>query len=280
MCLTIDDDGSYKERMCANIPSQMFHLGERVGNCYKIRQSQSGRLALTDFHSDGAHTAPLFGWGDTMLIPGCQFDQARVQWQIRESSPGNGVYELRDRATGKCMQIDGNDLSDGGGVNAIQCLGTHYEAWALERYTRNEYDFTLQPGATMTIMVTFNSTLENAVSLRNQLDPAGSPFFGPWPGCGNFDAIHPKQFTYTNAGTVPIPFSITAGYKYIPPGDTSPGEQWHFSPGILKSYSPDKVVIGYPNDRKLGFSIIAGDPSNTQITITVSNGELPEPPSP
>jgi hypothetical protein len=281
MCLTIDGDGNYKENICNDLlPNQKFHLGERVGQCYKIRQIPTKWLALTDFHSDSDGIAQLFGWGDTQLIPGCVFDAARVQWQIRETSPGSQLYELRDRATGKCMQIDGSDLSDGGAVNAINCRGTHFETWALERYTANEYDFSLQPGATMTIHVTFNSTLENAVSLRNKLDPAGSPFFGPWPGCGNDDHTHPTSMTYTNTGTAPIPFAINAGYKY---DEQRPGIDqlpWHFSNGIVKFYSAQKVVIGYPNDRQFGLVLITGDASNTEITITVSAGQLPDPPSP
>ena len=117
-------------------------------------------------------------------------------------------------------------------------VGQGTEKSAKETTTREErpftaYNFPLEPGATLSITVTFNAATENGTFFRDKSDPSGKQFEA-WPGCGNFDQVNPKSFRYTNPGTATIPFEFSAAYKVTPP---NPNQPWYPSYGKVISYS-------------------------------------------
>jgi hypothetical protein len=135
----------------------------------------------------------------------------------------------------------------------------------------NEYDFNLLPSATLSITVTFNSDYTNAVSFWDKSAYPLETRFSQWPGTGNNDHVNLPTFHYTNSRSYAIPFALNAGYKNAkPPNDDQ--AIWNFANGVVQSYSPNEIVIGYPN------ALISGaDPSNTRVTITITAGTLPDP---
>jgi hypothetical protein len=128
----------------------------------------------------------------------------------------------------------------------------------------NPYSFGLLPGAIMSISVRFNSGWVNAVSFW---DERASGNFGPWPGCGNADSIHPRSFQYQNPeiGTIPFAFS----YAYKATAENDPNVPWGPAhAGVVKSYSPQLITIGYTDGT-------SPDNENCLITVTITQGVLP-----
>jgi len=148
---------------------------------------------------------------------------------------------------------------------AASLIASAFPALADER--NNPYRFRLLPGATLSISVTFNSDRENVVSLWNELTGGPGNRFPQWPGCGNYDRRHPTNFVYTSGSDMYIPFAFNAGYKLTPP---NLNQAWHFSAGVVKSYSERAITLGYSN-----IGVPGANDTNCVITVTVTSGELP-----
>jgi hypothetical protein len=131
--------------------------------------------------------------------------------------------------------------------------------------TNNPYRYSLQPGATMSISVQFNSGWTNAMSL---VDVRTGTHFAAWRGCGNRDNVSPKSYTYMNPEQAAIPFLISHGYKPTPADD--PNVQWCKNAAKVKSYSDQAVTFGYTDST-------SPDYANCTITLTITSGKLPQP---
>jgi hypothetical protein len=140
LCIDVNKDGgNYQQYKCDWAPSESFYLTKQADACYTIRTRPNNYLTLDRPESDGAGIADLVGFADTQLIPGCAFDQTRKEFQIKHAvgSPP-GLYEVRDRTEGRCIQVDRSDFHSGGAVNAIRCYGDQYEVWKIEKIPANK----------------------------------------------------------------------------------------------------------------------------------------------
>lgn len=149
------------------------------------------------------------------------------------------------------------------------CLVLGQETKKTEKW--NEYDFPVEPGATLSITVTFHAATTNGTFFYDKSDPTGKQY-PDWPGCGNFDTVHPRSFQYTNPGPTTKLFGFSAAYKVTsPPNDDR--SDWYPGYGVVVSYSEKAIVIGFPNSQIPG----GGGPTNCEATITISAGKLPNP---
>jgi hypothetical protein len=136
VCLGIKSDGGFERQACefdsgsANYYNQRLYFGPSdLPGCYEIHErSASGVVLLANPHRDADAVVDFFGWGKTQLIPGCQFDLARIRWTVTRVSPNTNVFEIKENAKGRCMQMD----TSNGDINGIACRGVSVEAWTVQ----------------------------------------------------------------------------------------------------------------------------------------------------
>jgi hypothetical protein len=127
--ICINKTRNFQQLRCAFVPDQVFSFGPIENGCYVLKDhSASGNLVLANPGQDDQEIAELLGLGSTQ-IASCSSDQARFHWQLTRVS-GN-VFEIKDQATGKCLQINANHIEPEGEINAIRCRGTLAEQWTL-----------------------------------------------------------------------------------------------------------------------------------------------------
>ena len=132
----------------------------------------------------------------------------------------------------------------------------------------NPYSFEVPSGDFFHVSVAFQDKFQAIVQKKAKEvamsfwreDRKNNENYSEWPGCGNYDNTHRRDYQSWNVESSPIKFAFNMGYKDTPPDVNS---KWHFGPGVIESETTSEearetmrtTVISYP-DAKITLQIL------------------------
>lgn len=134
------ENGTFQQLECRTVDAQKFEFRAPLNGCFIFKHPSTGYYILTNVAKDYERRTDLLGWGVTDFLHGCAIDDARYRWEVTQRSPGR--FQIRDQATGRCVQVDDTERSFPG-TNQIPSVRTivattcnranRAQEWKLER---------------------------------------------------------------------------------------------------------------------------------------------------
>jgi hypothetical protein len=129
-----DDDATISQWECLQQPNVLWHFRGGPPGFFNLEASHSRKCAMVpsdeNFHirqNDGAH---IVQWD-------CQYswpDPRRTQRLWRQQPVGGGYYYIINKATHKCMQVNGGSQDNGATISQWDCVDQPNVKWKIPLY--------------------------------------------------------------------------------------------------------------------------------------------------
>jgi hypothetical protein len=144
-CMQVDgasqDDGATVSQWdCLQQPNVLWHFrGGPPGGFFNLEASHSGKCAVVPTDTpqfEQSNGAPIIQWN-------CQYndpDSARSNKLYRQQDVGGGYYFIINKASNKCLQVNGGSLDNGATISQWECVDQPNVKWKIPLYVAHPID--------------------------------------------------------------------------------------------------------------------------------------------
>ena len=137
-----DNDATISQWDCLQQPNVLWHFrGGPPGGFFNLEASHSGKCASVLYKRSGVvinqnNGTPILQWDCQYSSP----DSDRTDYLWRQQDVGGGYYFIINKASNKCLQVNGGSQDNGAAISQWDCVDQPNVKWKIPLYVAHPVD--------------------------------------------------------------------------------------------------------------------------------------------